>query len=131
MVTGGVQRRACTVGDLVAELGGCPRQRSRPFRLALRAALEVDSREYHFSEAEWKATLDRHNRLTRFGLAVTHYPPSVVSARARGWLAEVEGWLGARAVELGMPVVTRAKIVAPPPGAQPAPLVVRRRPPRA
>jgi hypothetical protein len=181
MVTGAVQRRACSVTDLVAELDDCPRQHSRPFRLALadavagarsaaeaatarrlirarvppfelnvpivdgrgeliyvvdvlwralRAALEVDSREYHFSEVDWKATLDRHNQLTRYGLAVTHYPPSVVAARGGGWLAEVEGWLGARAAELGVPAITSAGIVAPQPGAEPPPFVVRRTQPR-
>jgi hypothetical protein len=50
---------------------------------SLRAVLEVDSREYHFTENDWKKTMARHNKLTRQGLALTHYPPSVVSGRDR------------------------------------------------
>jgi hypothetical protein len=45
----------------------------------LRAVLEIDSREFHFSEDDWKATTARHNRLTASGFTVTHYPPSVIS----------------------------------------------------
>jgi hypothetical protein len=70
----------------------------------LRAALEVDSREYHFSEADWKATMARHNRLAVLGIAVTHYPPSVISARKGSWLDEVRVWLSRRARELRVPI---------------------------
>jgi hypothetical protein len=38
----------------------------------LRAILEIDSREYHLSEADWKRTMRRHNLLTRIGFAATH-----------------------------------------------------------
>ncbi|HEY7049207.1 MAG TPA: hypothetical protein VH373_18455 [Jatrophihabitantaceae bacterium] len=65
----------------------------------LRAVLEIDSREFHFDEPAWRATMQRHNRLTRHGLAVTHYPPSAVQP---GWTGEVTSWLRARAVELGV-----------------------------
>src|SRR5215471_3589152 len=44
----------------------------------LHAVLEIDSREYHLSEAQWKATMARHNKLTNVGYAVTHYPPSAI-----------------------------------------------------
>jgi len=67
----------------------------------LRAVLEIDSREFHFSEAAWKATCTRHNRLTAAGLALTHYPPS--ATRRADWVAEVEQWLRNRARELGAP----------------------------
>ena len=69
----------------------------------LRAALEIDSREYHFSEAQWKATMRRHNALLRLGLALAHYPPSAIDRP--GWTDEVAGWLRARARELGVPYV--------------------------
>lgn len=178
MVTSAVQRRACALTDLLAELDTCPRQRSAMLRLALadalagarsaaeattarrlvrarvppfelnvpivdehgeviyvvdvlwralRAVLEVDSREYHFNEADWQATLRRHNELTRLGLAVTHYPPSVVCGRGRGWLREVEDWLAARATELSVARGGRARLIAPPAGASPPPLEVHRR----
>lgn len=82
----------------------------------LRAALEIDSREYHFGEAQWKATMRRHNTLTGLGLALTHYPPSALGRP--GWTDEVAGWLRARADELGVPYLPGA-------GAIPArPLVV-------
>jgi hypothetical protein len=66
----------------------------------LRAVLEIDSREYHLSEAEWKATMARHNRLTKAGYAVTHYPPSAIRDGGLAWVAEVDDWLRARALEL-------------------------------
>lgn len=69
----------------------------------LRAVLEIDSREYHLSEAQWKATMARHNRLTRAGYAVTHYPPSAVRDGGLAWVGDVVDWLRARALELGPP----------------------------
>jgi len=68
---------------------------------ALRAVLEIDSREFHLSEAEWKATMQRHNRLTGVGLALVHYPPSAIHGTP--WVAEVSNWLRRRAKELGRP----------------------------
>ena len=68
----------------------------------LRAVLEVDSREFHFGEDEWKSTSQRHNRLTSCGLAVTHYAPSVIRSRSSGWTVEVASWLRARAIDLGV-----------------------------
>jgi hypothetical protein len=69
--------------------------------------LEIDSREFHFDEPAWHATMQRHNRLTRHGLAVTHYPPSAVQP---GWTDEVAAWRRARAVELGVTYRGRARV---------------------
>jgi very-short-patch-repair endonuclease len=66
----------------------------------LRAVVEIDSREFHFDEVSWKATMARHNRLTRLGYAVAHYPPSEVRRRGPAWAAEVEAWLVERRREL-------------------------------
>jgi len=66
----------------------------------LRAVVEIDSREFHFDAAEWQATMRRHNKVTRLGYALTHYPPSEIGP---GWTDEVETWLHARAAELGIP----------------------------
>ncbi|MCU1656416.1 MAG: hypothetical protein JWO57_1072 [Pseudonocardiales bacterium] len=66
----------------------------------LRAVLEIDSREYHLGEAEWKATMRRHNALTRRGFAVAHYAPSEIRGRRKEWADEVAHWLRARAREL-------------------------------
>ena len=67
----------------------------------LRAILEVDSREFHFSEADWHQTSMRHNRLTAAGLAVQHYPPQRFQS-GDSWLIEVISWLRCRARELGI-----------------------------
>jgi hypothetical protein len=66
----------------------------------LRAVLEIDSREFHFSAADWQATMRRHNALVRLGYAVMHYPPSALGP---AWADEVKVWLRARAAELGIP----------------------------
>jgi hypothetical protein len=65
-----------------------------------RAALEIDSREFHFERDDWQATLARHNVLTGGMLSIVHYPPSVVTDRSSGWLTGVERWLRGRASEL-------------------------------
>ena len=66
----------------------------------LRAILEVDSREHHFSERDWKRTMIRHNELTALGYAVAHYPPSAIRSGGPIWADGVAGWLTARAAEL-------------------------------
>ncbi len=37
---------------------------------------EVDSQEYHLAPAGWKYTMARHARVTSYGLALLHFPPS-------------------------------------------------------
>lgn len=66
----------------------------------LRAILEIDSREFHFTEQDWKATSARHNVLTAMDYAVVHYPPSAIRAGRVGWALEVRRWLDARARSL-------------------------------
>lgn len=41
-------------------------------------ALEVDSREYHFSPDDWARTLDRHNELSRQGILILHFTPAQI-----------------------------------------------------
>jgi hypothetical protein len=67
---------------------------------ALKAIVEVDSREFHFGEDEWKSTMQRHNVLTAMGYAVTHYAPSVIRARKRAWAMDVASWLATRSREI-------------------------------
>lgn len=69
----------------------------------LRAALEIDSREYHFSVVEWQSTMRRHNRLTSVALSVMLFPPARLMGRDSSWLAETAQWLRARAAELAVP----------------------------
>jgi hypothetical protein len=68
-----------------------------------RAVLEVEGRRFHSEGADWDRTLDRHNALTRAGLSLTHYQPSVIRSPNSGWLGEVAAWLRARAAEIGVP----------------------------
>jgi hypothetical protein len=175
-----VQRRHCTVPELLAEYEAGPRNRSKLLRLALadaadgarsaaeatasrrlargpvppfelnvpivdeqgrllyivdtlwrelRAALEIDSREYHFGIEEWESTLERHNELTRYGLAITHYPPRLVTHRGSTFVPDVSDWLLRRAEELRVPLPAGSGIRRPPLGEPPPPFVVRTKKP--
>lgn len=64
----------------------------------LRACLEIDSVEYHFSQPEWKATLDRHRMLTTAGYSVIHVPPSALRDEPK-FADDVRAWLAGRAAE--------------------------------
>jgi hypothetical protein len=92
---------------------------------ALRAALEIDGREFHFSEADWVNTLRRHNQLTRYGLAITHYPPRLVSRRDGSFVTEVAAWLRGRSRELGVRLPPGRGPLRPQSGYGPAPFVVQ------
>jgi hypothetical protein len=66
---------------------------------ALRAALEIDSVEYHFARAHYVATLDRHLELTALGISVVHRPPSALRDEA-GFVRDVRAWLAGREADL-------------------------------
>lgn len=92
---------------------------------ALRAVAEIDSREFHFNEHDWQATLVRHNRLTRLGLAVAHHTPSAIRAGRRRWAEDLAGWLRLRAQELGVGYqLGHGPIVPGPDGPEPVVLPV-------
>jgi hypothetical protein len=116
LLSGAIQRRKCSITDLIAQYDDGPSNCSKLLRVALsdirdgarsaaeataagrlargdvppfelnvpivdehgtllyvvdelwrelRAAVEIDSREYHFSEADWEKTLQRHNAQRR------------------------------------------------------------------
>ena len=92
----------------------------------LRAAVEIDSREHHADPGDWERTLARHNDLTRWGLALLHYPPKLVTARGSVFVHDVGDWLGRRAAELGVELPAGRGIRRPPVGRSPAPFVVHR-----
>ena len=87
---------------------------------ALRAALEIDSAEYHFRRGDWIRTLDRHAALTAAGLSVLHLPPSRVTPAGR-WLVDVGRWLDVRALELGL---AHRGVSAEPVRTPPVPLIL-------
>lgn len=68
----------------------------------LRAVLEIDSRQHHSSEADWLATMRRHNVLASCGFAVVHWAPTDIRADPASFAADVKMWLDARARELGV-----------------------------
>lgn len=79
----------------------------------LRAVLEVDSREHHFGEIQWKSTMRRHNLLTAGGLALTHCPPSQIHDGGPRWAEGIARWLRARAAELGVPYLPAPRVIRP------------------
>ncbi len=70
----------------------------------LRAAVEIDSREYHADPNDWEHMLARHNDLTRWGLAVLHYPPKLVTAPGSRFVRDVGDWLHRRSDDLGVAI---------------------------
>jgi hypothetical protein len=55
--------------------------------------VEVDSREWHPSPADWKRTLARHSRMGAFGITVMPYPPSMIAGEPRAVIAEIRAAL--------------------------------------
>jgi hypothetical protein len=111
-----VQRRACTVAELVAELEAGPRPGSALFREALAevgdgvrsvaegifiatvdawwpeagVAAEIDSRAYHLAAADQDRTTERHDRLAAHGILTLHFPPRRVKTDPPGIVSELQ-----------------------------------------
>ena len=51
--------------------------------------VEVQSREWHFTPAEWAATMERTNRLSRLGYDVQQFPPSRITGDPAGVVREL------------------------------------------
>jgi hypothetical protein len=45
-------------------------------------AIEVDSKEFHYSVDGWRRTMDRHNELGRVGVLVLHFTPADIRSDA-------------------------------------------------
>jgi hypothetical protein len=60
-------------------------------------AAEVDSREFHFSDVDWDATMKRHNRITKRRVQLLHFPPVRIRTEGHGVLAELRS-----AIETGL-----------------------------
>jgi hypothetical protein len=58
-------------------------------------AAEVDSREWHLSPRDWERTLERHSRMSAFGIIVLHYPPRRLKTQPRTVAAEIRSALEA------------------------------------
>ncbi|WP_255609927.1 hypothetical protein [Micromonospora sp. PLK6-60] len=71
-------------------------------------ALEVDSREHHFSPGDWARTMDRHNELGRLGVLVLHVTPAQIRREPARVRRTVEDAYAARS-GLGVAVGVRAE----------------------
>jgi hypothetical protein len=56
-------------------------------------AVEVDSRQWHLSPADWERTMARHSRMSALGITVLHYPPRRLYAEPRVIVAEIRAAL--------------------------------------
>lgn len=56
-------------------------------------AVEVDSREWHLSPADWEYTMARHRRMSAAGIIVLHISPRQLRDRQADALAEMAGAL--------------------------------------
>jgi hypothetical protein len=56
-------------------------------------AAEVDSREYHYSAADWQHTMRRHDRLVALGVLVLHFTPGRIRAEPQAVAAEIRSAL--------------------------------------
>jgi hypothetical protein len=56
-------------------------------------AIEVDSKAWHLSPADWEQTLARHARMTAQGILVLHFPPARLRAARRDVTTEIESAL--------------------------------------
>lgn len=56
-------------------------------------AVEVDSRQWHLSPADWERTMARHSRMSALGITVLHYPPSRLHGEPRLVVAEIRSAL--------------------------------------
>jgi hypothetical protein len=58
-------------------------------------AVEVDSREWHLSPADWEHTMARHARMSSHGIIVLHYPPTRIRRAGREVATEIRAALSA------------------------------------
>ena len=52
-------------------------------------AVEVDSREWHFSPSDWERTQVRHARMSTHGILVLHYTPRRIRSDPAGVVQEI------------------------------------------
>ncbi len=58
-------------------------------------AVEVDSREWHLSPADWERTMQRHARMTAYGILVLHFTPAMIRREAARVAREIRDALSA------------------------------------
>ena len=64
---------------------------------ALGIAVEVDSREWHLSPADWERTLRRHAEMSAHGIIVLHFTPGQIRREPERVLAAIRKALASAA----------------------------------
>lgn len=59
-------------------------------------AVEVDSREWHLSPADWERTMDKHDRMSEFDILVLHFTPRQIRDQPDKVLARIRGTIDRR-----------------------------------
>jgi hypothetical protein len=75
---------------------------------AVGVAAEVDSREYHFAEADWESTMQRHARMTAAGIRVLHFTPRRIRAEPDKVIATIRATLATGEPIAGLRTVVSA-----------------------
>jgi hypothetical protein len=67
-------------------------------------AAEVDSREWHISPDDWQRTLQRHSRMSSYGIIVLHFTPAQIRGDPARVAAEIRSALAAGRARPTLPV---------------------------
>lgn len=67
---------------------------------------EVDSRQYHFTAADYRETVQRHNRMERYGISVQHWLPSVIANESHAVIDDLREALATGYMRPPLPIVT-------------------------
>ena len=70
-------------------------------------AAEVDSREYHFSAADWQRTMRRHDRLVAHGVLLLHFTPRQIRTEPEEVVNQIRAALAKGQARARLPIVTR------------------------
>ena len=69
-------------------------------------AVEVDSREWHLSPADWERTMARNSRMSALGISFLPYPPKRIAAEPRLVVAEISAALEVGRARPRLPIRT-------------------------
>jgi hypothetical protein len=117
LLTVGQRERAATLyagdGSVISGRAALARQGVRlphsdlvdvlvPHDRRARIAAEVDSREWHYSAADWSKTMARHERMSARGILVLHFTPNRIRTAPREVVNSLKSALQTR---LGCPTL--------------------------
>jgi hypothetical protein len=67
-------------------------------------AAEVDSREFHFKEEDWRKTMRRHNRIAKHRVQLLHFPPADITFKGTRVLADLRDAIAAGLAAPPLPI---------------------------